>query len=42
MSKYLLALLAALALVAGAYVVNTDSTPPQSRVLPNVNGLSLR
>ncbi len=42
MPKYLLALLAALALVVGAYVVNTGSGPTQPRVLPNVNGLSLR
>ncbi len=41
MRKYILAFLAALTLVVGAYAVNTSGTPPPSRMLPNTNGFSL-
>jgi hypothetical protein len=44
MRKYLLALLAALALVLGAYRVNTSdihTITPQQRVLPDTTGFKL-
>jgi hypothetical protein len=44
MRKYLLALLAALALMVGAYQVNTSdirTITPQQRVLPDTTGFKL-
>jgi hypothetical protein len=44
MRKYILALLAALALVVLAYRINHSDTVPLTppRVLPNLNGVSFR
>jgi hypothetical protein len=44
MRRYILALLAALALVAGAHWINNGGTNPQTppRVLPNPNELRFR
>jgi hypothetical protein len=44
MRRRILALLAALALVAGAYAFNRSTTPPpaQPRALANANGIPLR
>jgi hypothetical protein len=42
MRRYILALLAALAFVAGAHWINNSATNPPTppRVLPNLNGIS--
>ena len=42
MRKYIVALLVALVLVAGAYVANTSGTAPQARPLPNIRDFKLR
>jgi hypothetical protein len=42
MYKYILALIAALVLVVGAYTVNTSDDTQQPRVLPETKGLKLR